>query len=81
MIRRISGKPTPAAISHLKINNTTIEQPTEIAKIIASTIAHNSSSDHYTDSFQRLKSQQENRKLNSPQITRNHIIYLFLKPS
>jgi len=30
MIRRINGKPSPAAISHLKINNTTIEQLTEI---------------------------------------------------
>jgi len=49
MIRRISDKSTPAAISHLKINNTIIEQlPTEIANIIAFTIAHNSSSDHYT---------------------------------
>jgi len=54
MIKRISGKSTPAAISHVKINNTTIEQPTEIANLIASTIAHNSWSDHYTDSFQRL---------------------------
>jgi len=66
MIRRISGKHTPAAISHLKINNTTIEQPTEIANIIASTIAHNSSSDHYTDSFQRLKSRQEKQEIKFP---------------
>jgi len=81
IVRRISGKSTPAALSHLKINNTTIERPTEIANIIASTIACNSSSDHYTDSFQRLSLDKKNKKLNSPQITRNHIIYLFLKPS
>ena len=31
MIRRISGKLDPAATSHLIVNNTTIEQPTEIA--------------------------------------------------
>jgi len=66
MIRRISGKPTPAAISHLKNNNTTIEQPPEIANIIASAIAHNSSSDHYTDSFQRLKSRQEKQEIKFP---------------
>jgi len=66
LIRRISGKPTPAAKSHLKINNTTIEQPNEIANIIASTIAHNSSSDHYTDSFQRLKSRQEKQEIKFP---------------
>jgi hypothetical protein len=63
MIRRISGKPTPAATSHLKVNNITIEQPTEIADVIASTIAHNSSSDHYTDSFQRFKSRQEKQHI------------------
>jgi len=61
MIRRISAK-SAATISHLKINNTTIEQPTEIANIIASTIAHNSSSDHYTDSFKQLKSRQEKQE-------------------
>jgi len=66
MIRRISGKPTPAAISHLKTNDTTIEEPTEIANIIASTIAHNSSSDHYTDSLQRLKARQEKKELKFP---------------
>jgi len=63
MIRLISRKSTPAAISHLKINNTTIDQPTVIANIIASTIAHNSSSDHYTDSFQRFKPRQEKKEI------------------
>jgi hypothetical protein len=63
MIRRISGKPTPVATSHLKVNNSTVEQPTEIADILASTIAHNSSSDHYTHRFQRYKSQQEKHKI------------------
>ena len=52
MIRRISGKADPAAISHLRVNNNTIEQPGEIADLLASTIAHNSSSDHYTERFQ-----------------------------
>jgi len=66
MIRRFSGKPTHAAISHLNINNTTIEPPTEIANIIASTIAHNSSSDHYTNSFQRRKSRQEKHEIKFP---------------
>ena len=63
MIRRISGKPGATTTSHLKINSTIIEQPTEIANTIASTISHNSSSDHYTDRFQRYKSHQEKRKI------------------
>ena len=63
MIRRISGKADPAAISHLKVNNSTIEQPSELADILASTIAHNSSSDHYTDRFQRLKAREEKKQI------------------
>ena len=63
MIRRISEKPDPAATSHLIVNNTTIEHPTEIAGIFASTLAHNSSSDHYTDKFQRYKAHQERRAI------------------
>ena len=63
MIRRISGKPDPAATSHLIVNNTTIEQPTEIADILSSTISHNSSSDHYTDKFQRYKAHQDKRAI------------------
>jgi hypothetical protein len=63
MIRRISGKADPATISHLKVNNNTIEQPGEIADILASTIAHNSSSDHYTDHFQQLKAREEKKQI------------------
>jgi len=48
MIRSISGKST---ISHLKINNATIEHLTELADVLASTITHNSLSDHYPDRF------------------------------
>ena len=48
---------------HLIVNKTTIEQPTEIADILASSIAHNSSSEHYTDEFQRYKAHQEKRAI------------------
>ena len=63
MIRRISGKADPAAISHLKVNNSSIEQPGEFADILASTIAHNSSSDHYTNRYQRLKAREEKKQI------------------
>ena len=59
MIRRISGKPTTISTNHLVVNGTTIEQPTEIANTLASTISHNSSSDHYSEKFQRYKAHQE----------------------
>ena len=63
MVRRISGKPATTSTSHLKVNGTTIEQPTEIANVIASTVAHNSSSDHYTERFRRFKAHQEKRNV------------------
>ena len=63
MVQRISGKPATTSTSHLKVNGTTIEQPTEIANAIASTVAHNSSSDHYTERFRRFKAHQEKRNV------------------
>jgi len=77
MIRRESGKPTPVAISRFEINNTTIEQPTEIANIIA----HNSSLDHCTERFHAFKDfnlDKKNGKLNSSHITWNRMVYLCL---
>ena len=66
MIRRISGKADTAAISHLKVNNSTIEQPAEIADTLAATISHNSSSEHYTDGFRRFKTREEKKKIKFP---------------
>jgi len=63
MVRRISGKPTPMTTSHLKVNGVTIEQPNAIANSIASTVSHNSSSNHYTDRFRRYKAHQEQRPI------------------
>jgi hypothetical protein len=59
MVRRISGKHCRAAIAHLKVNGTTIYEPQDIANTIASTISHNSSSNHYTDKFRCFKTRQE----------------------
>jgi ribonuclease HI len=59
MVKRISGKPQPHTISHLQVNGVTIDQPQDIANSLASTVSHNSSSDHYTPTFQRYKSRAE----------------------
>lgn len=64
MVRRISGKNTRAPVSHLKLNGSTIEEPQAIANTLASTISHNSSSDHYSEYFQRIKTKEEKRNLN-----------------
>ena len=63
MIRRISGRPTTTPTNHLLVNSTSIEQPTEIADTLASTFAHNSSPDHYTQKFQRFKTCQERHQI------------------
>jgi ribonuclease HI len=64
MVRRISGKPTPTSCSHLIVNGVSIEQPADIANSIASTVSHNSSSDHYNATFRRFKAHQERWPLN-----------------
>ena len=61
MVRRISGKPSTTANTHLNVSGVNIEQPHDIANSIASTISHNSSTDHYTERFRRYKAHQERR--------------------
>jgi hypothetical protein len=63
MIRRINGKPCPVPVSHLKINNRTIEEPRDIANEIGSTLSYNSSCNHYTDRFRRYQTVQEQRPI------------------
>jgi hypothetical protein len=63
MVRRISGKPSPIALNHLKVNNATIEAPQDIANTIGSTLSYNSSTAHYTDTFRRYKAKHEKRQL------------------
>lgn len=64
MIQRISGKRQASFVSHLKVDGSTVEQPQEIANTLASTISYNSSSDHYTHTFQEYKNKLERHALN-----------------
>ena len=61
MVRRISGKPSPITLNHLKVNGTTVESPQDIANTLGSTLSYNSSTAHYTDTFKQYKSVQERR--------------------
>jgi hypothetical protein len=63
MVRRISGKPSPITVTHLKINNASVELPQEIANTLGTTLAHISSSAHYTEFFRRYKVTRENRQI------------------
>jgi len=59
MIRKISRKTTRIPSSHLAKGNQLITDPQEIANTLAETFAHNSSSDHYSPSFQAFKQHEE----------------------
>jgi hypothetical protein len=63
MVRRISGKPTPVTVKHLKHTNATIESPHDIVNTFGSTLSYNSSTAHYTDTFRRHKAVQEKRPI------------------
>lgn len=64
MVKRISGKYQPSTILHLEQDNNKIEHPQDIANTLASTISFNSSHEHYSKSFQKLRTQQEKHTLN-----------------
>jgi hypothetical protein len=64
MIRRINSKPCPVPVIHLKINSRTIEEPRDIANEIGSTLSYNSSSNHFTDRYQRYQTLQEQPPIN-----------------
>jgi hypothetical protein len=51
MVRRITGKPVPNHVNHLKVNGQYIEEIEDIANTLADIISENSSSDHYTNWF------------------------------
>jgi hypothetical protein len=61
MVRRISGKSQPSATHHLVVDSNRIEHPEDIANTIASTVSYNSTPEHYTAKFQKVKSIQEKR--------------------
>ena len=65
MIRKISGKNKSTSVNHLKKSNSeTATDKKDIANCLAETISKNSSSSHYSKTFQSMKKQQERQKLN-----------------
>jgi hypothetical protein len=51
MDKHISGKPSSVVLNHLKVNNTTIESPQDLANTLGSTVSYNSSSAFCTETF------------------------------
>ena len=64
MVRKIMGKNQQQSIKHLKVNDEDVTNTKDIADTLAGTISHNSSSDHYTEKFQRNKFRAESCRLN-----------------
>ena len=55
MVRRISGKYKANTVSHLKSNNNDITDVKEICNTLAEQFAFNSSSDNYSNMFNRYR--------------------------
>ena len=65
MIRKITGKNVPSRLHHLKDRNGNLITTKEaIAEKLAQTFEHNSSSEHYSEEFQKHKEGKKNETLN-----------------
>ena len=66
MIRKISGKNKSPSYTHLNTVGTDSKatSKTDIADTLGETFCHNSSSFNYSESFRKIKTEQEKVKLN-----------------
>ena len=58
-IRNIKGKGGCNSINHLKVNGNLITSKKEVAEVLAKNLSKNSSTDNYSDEFQRIKMLKE----------------------
>jgi len=63
MVKRISGKQSSPPVKHLKVNGSLIDDHLQICNTLASTLSHNSSTEHYSDQFRHYKAREEKRPL------------------
>ena len=62
-IRKIKGKGGCNSVNHLKVNGNLITDKKEVAEVLAKNLSKNSSTDNYSDEFQRIKTLKEKRRL------------------
>ena len=60
--QRGEKKKSSSSLGHLKVNGKLIIDKKQIANLLASTISHNSLSQHYSTQFQAIKKQKEKQK-------------------
>jgi ribonuclease HI len=74
IIRKISGKNSSPPLQYiLDASDTLIKEPKDISHVLGQEFAKNSSSSHYSESFQRLKTRTEQSNLNFS--SNNHEVY------
>ena len=61
MIRKINGKGT-SSVNHLFLDNEAINTPIDIAYTLADTFANKSSSENYSEKFQKFKAREEKKE-------------------
>ena len=76
MIRKINSK-CSSPINHLNVNNEELDSPRDIADALASTFAKKSSSENYSEQFQRNKAKEEKKKLSFKSNNTEHYNKLF----
>lgn len=63
-IKKIKGKNTNKQFNHLKVNNATIADITDISNTITNSISKNSSTEHMSSKFIDVKNREERKNLN-----------------
>ena len=62
-IRKIKGKGGCNSVNHLKVNGNLITDKKEVAEVLAKNLSKYSSTDNYSEEFQRIKTLKEKRRL------------------
>ena len=64
MVKKMKGKNAKAGVQHLKKDNEVLTAKEDIAEELAKTFEKNSSTQNYSEEFQRKKEQKEGQRLN-----------------
>ena len=62
-ISKIKGKGSCNSVNHLKVNGNLITDKKVVAEVLVKNLSKTSSTDNYSDEFQRIKTLQEKRRL------------------
>ncbi len=75
MIRKINGKGKSNSVNHLNKGNEKVTSVPDIANTLADAFSRNSSSDHYSEEFLKVKTEQERTRLNLAHLSKANVSY------